>query len=116
MNVGRLVGGIICLAVAALLGMLNTVLPAEDMMFTVGGENMPWVPVVILGIVGIVLLASAWGWKREATKERREIVVDPEKVEPPMTIIRSGNFCFRCLIKYRLDVSWHRETEKPASR
>jgi len=59
MDKGRLAGGIICLALAALLGVLNIVLPADKLMFTVGGENMPWVPVAILGIVGIALLVTA---------------------------------------------------------
>ena len=59
MNKGRFVGGIICLALAALLGVLNLTLPADDLMFTVGEENMPWVPVAILGIVGLVLLVTA---------------------------------------------------------
>ena len=40
----------------------------------------------------------------------------PEKDEPPMPIVSPGNFCLMRLIKYRLDVSWHSDTEKPTSR
>lgn len=59
MSVGRVVGGIICLAVAGLLAVLNLTLPANEMMFNIGGENMPWVPVAGLAVVGILLLGSA---------------------------------------------------------
>lgn len=66
MNKGRLVGGIICLALAALLGVLNLTLPAEDLMFQLGDENMPWVPVAALGIVGLALLVTAMSGGRKA--------------------------------------------------
>lgn len=59
MNRGRFIWGIICLAIAGLLVVLNLTLPEEDLMFTVGDENMPWVPPIILGIVGVGLLVSA---------------------------------------------------------
>jgi hypothetical protein len=81
MNKGRIIGGIICLAVAALLAVLNLTLPAEDISFMVEGENMPWVPPIALGVLGIVLLATA-GFGRqtaEAGARRAEIVVDPAK-------------------------------------
>jgi hypothetical protein len=80
-NKGRLIGGLICLALAALLGVLNIVLPADELMFTVGDENMPWVPAVILGIVGIVLLVTAGGGRQERGTQatRAETVIDPEK-------------------------------------
>jgi TRAP-type uncharacterized transport system fused permease subunit len=59
MNKTRLIWGTICLALAALLAVLNLVLPPESLMFQVGDTNMPWVPPAVLGIVGIVLLATA---------------------------------------------------------
>jgi hypothetical protein len=43
---------------------LNIVLPADELMFTVGDQNMPWVPAVILGIVGVVLLITAGGGRQ----------------------------------------------------
>jgi hypothetical protein len=81
MDKGRLIGGIICLALAALLGVLNLRLPADKLMFAVGGENMPWVPVVILGIVGLVLLATApIGRQRTETQApRAENTADPDE-------------------------------------
>ena len=59
MDKSQLIGGIICLALAGLLVVLNIVLPADKMMFMVGGTNMPLVPPIILGIVGILLLATS---------------------------------------------------------
>jgi hypothetical protein len=59
MNTGRLIWGIICLAIAALLAVLNFTLPPENLMFMIGDTNMPWVPVTVLGIVGVVLVISA---------------------------------------------------------
>jgi hypothetical protein len=57
MKKGQLVGGIICLALAALLAVLNWRLPAEKLIFTVGGIN---IPMIILAVVGLVLVATAW--------------------------------------------------------
>jgi len=59
MNKSRLVWGIVCLALAGLLGVLSFVLPENQLMFQVGDVNIPWLPAVILGVVGIVLLAGA---------------------------------------------------------
>jgi hypothetical protein len=47
------------LAVAVLLAALNVALPSENVMFMVEGENMPWIPPIVLGVIGIVLLATA---------------------------------------------------------
>jgi hypothetical protein len=56
MNKSRLIGGIICLALAVLLAVLNWRLPADKLMFMVGGIN---VPMIILAIVGLLLLITA---------------------------------------------------------
>jgi len=58
-NVSRLIGGIVCLLIAALLAVLYFVLPTDRMVFMVGEKNLSWLPPVILGIVGIILVASA---------------------------------------------------------
>ncbi len=58
MNKGRLILGIIFLALAGLLALLNVVLPNEKLLFMVGDTNMSYIPPIILGIVGIVLLAT----------------------------------------------------------
>ena len=80
MNKSRLIWGIICIALAALLTVLNLTLSPEKLMFMVGDINMPWIPPVVLGITGIALLASAGGRAPETTEEKRlEPVVDPNK-------------------------------------
>jgi hypothetical protein len=58
MNRGRLIGGIICLAIAILLAVLYFTLEPDRMMFMIGDRNLPWVPAVILGVIGILLLAT----------------------------------------------------------
>lgn len=60
MSVSRLVGGILCLVAAAVLLAAYLVLPAEEMMFMIGETNMAWLPPILLGITGVVLIATAW--------------------------------------------------------
>ena len=59
MDKSRLIWGIVCLVLAGLLAGLSVALPADKMVLMVGDRNMPWVPVVLLGVVGVVLLVSA---------------------------------------------------------
>ena len=59
MNKSRLIGGITCLVLAALLAVLAVALPADKMIFMVGDTNMPNVPAIILAIVGLGLLITA---------------------------------------------------------
>jgi len=100
MNKGRLIGGIICLALAALLGVLIFALPADNLMFQVGDENMPWVPAAILGIVGIVLLVTARGGQRETASQaaQREIVLDPKKAVLNKRLETIGWGCFLIML------------------
>ncbi|MBN2047214.1 MAG: hypothetical protein JW750_05170 [Anaerolineaceae bacterium] len=79
MNKSKLIWGIICLLIAGGLTAANLALPPENLMFQVGNVNMPWVPPVILGIVGIVLLATVNEPQKEEKEAKEEIVVDPEK-------------------------------------
>jgi hypothetical protein len=80
-NRSRLVWGVICLVLAGALGVLCIVLPPENFMFQIGDQNMPWIPAVVLGIVGIVLLATV-GSGGPATAEAKQpaVVPNPEKV------------------------------------
>jgi hypothetical protein len=80
MNKSRLIGGIICIVLAGLLTILTIKLPENKMMFLVGDENFPYVPVIILGVIGIVLLASVGKGKKEEPKETtQEAPINPEK-------------------------------------
>lgn len=58
MGNSRRVWGIVLLALAALLFVINLVSPG-DVMFRVGNTNIPWIPIVALAIVGVVLLSTA---------------------------------------------------------
>ena len=60
MDKGKLVGGIICLALAALLGVAMFALPEGKVVFMIGDSNVPWVPVLVLAGAGVALLSTAW--------------------------------------------------------
>jgi hypothetical protein len=76
MDKGKLVGGIICLVIAALLTVANLRLPSEDLMFQVGDVNMPWVPPIVLAIVGIILLATM----KQSEEKKEEAIIDTDRV------------------------------------
>jgi len=59
MNWPRLIGGIICLALGALLAVLTVALPEDKLMFTVGDQNMPIVPAIFLAALGVVLIITS---------------------------------------------------------
>jgi hypothetical protein len=99
MNKTQLVWGIICLVLAGVLAVLNLTLPPESLMFQIGDRNMPWLPPVVLGIVGVVLLATA----RESEKETAQaaqppIVQDPEKAALNKRLETIGWGCFLLLL------------------
>jgi len=80
-NKSRLIWGIICLILAAVIGVLSFTLPLDSPFFYAGEENLRWVPAVVLAILGVVLLATA-GSTGQATAETKSpaAVQDPEKV------------------------------------
>lgn len=59
MNKGRLIGGIVCLAVAGLLTALIFALPEGGFVFMIDESNMPWVPVIVLAGIGAALVGTA---------------------------------------------------------
>jgi hypothetical protein len=75
MNKSKLVWGIICLVIAGGLAVANLALPPEKLMFQVGNVNMPWIPPIVLGILGIVLLATMV----QPEEKVEETIVDPDK-------------------------------------
>jgi len=68
MSVSRLVGGILCLVAAGALLVAYLRLPADEMMFMIGDTNMAWLPTVLLGIAGVLLIATAWRGGRKPTE------------------------------------------------
>jgi hypothetical protein len=75
MDKSKAIGGVICLVAAILLAVANLRLPPEDLMFQIGDVNMPWVPPIMLGIVGIVLLVTM----RKPGQEKEEIIIEPDR-------------------------------------
>jgi hypothetical protein len=79
MNKTRLVWGIVCLVIAGALTLANLRLPPEDLMFQIGDVNMPWVPPVVLAIIGIILLATATRAPETKEEIKEPLSVDPDK-------------------------------------
>jgi hypothetical protein len=79
MNKSKLIWGIICLVIAGGLTVANLALPPENLMFQVGDINMPWIPPVVLGIVGIILLATMNQPKEKKAETQEEVITDPAK-------------------------------------
>lgn len=57
---GRLIGGVICLVLAALLVVLIFALPEGNVVFMIGDSNVPWVPAIVLTGLGAWLVSTAW--------------------------------------------------------
>jgi hypothetical protein len=74
MNRAQLIWGVVCLIIAAILGVLNLTLPPDSLMFQIGNQNMPWVPPVVLAVVGIILLLTA--------RQKEEQTAPAEAVKP----------------------------------
>jgi len=81
MNKGKLVWGIVCLVIAGGLAVANLTLPPEDLMFQIGDNNMPWIPPIVLGIVGVVLLATMSQPDEKKEQAPATANVDPGKAE-----------------------------------
>ena len=84
---------------AVLIAILTFVLPADEMMFTVGNANLPIVPAIVFGIVGIVLLATAGSSGKEAAPNIKPAVTpDPEKVALNKQFETIGWGCFLVML------------------
>jgi hypothetical protein len=60
MKKGQLVGGIVCLVLAGLLGVAMFALPENKVVFMIGDSNVPWVPVLVLAGIGVALISTSW--------------------------------------------------------
>jgi hypothetical protein len=103
MNKPRLIWGIICLALAVLLAVLILVLPAGTITFMVYDDtnmstNMPWVPVVVLGILGIALLTTAVKREPETAQAAQPRIVDEEKMALNKRLETIGWGCFLIML------------------
>jgi len=100
MNKGLLIGGIASLVLAVLMGVLYLTLPADKIMYMVGDQNVPWVPAVVFGIVGVVLLVFAMSGRRggAAQAARPEPVLDPQKATLNKRLETIGWGCFLVML------------------
>ena len=68
MSKSQVTGGIVCLVIALFIAVVSFTLPPEKLMFIVGeNNNIPLVP-IILGIIGLLLVATAGRSKDRAGK------------------------------------------------
>lgn len=85
MDVSRLAGGIILLALAAMLTVLAFTLPEGDVVFMIGDANVPLLPAAVMAAVGVWLLATAQrkGAEAKAPPSEKELAVfgDPAKIK-----------------------------------
>lgn len=82
MDRSKLIVGIVFVVAATLIVMLMFNLPSDEVMFMIGDQNMPWVPALVLGIIGVVLLATAGSGEKAV----REVVVSEEDVTDPQIL------------------------------
>lgn len=81
MNKSRLIWGVVCLVLAGIIAVLSFALPLDSPFFYAGEANLRWVPAVVLGIIGIVLLATAGsGGQVTAEATQPAIAPNPDKV------------------------------------
>jgi drug/metabolite transporter (DMT)-like permease len=74
MKKGHLIGGSICLAAALLIAVLAVAAPPSvSVSFMVEGTNMPFVPAIGLGILGVWLLVNA---RRSEEEEAEKTTAD----------------------------------------
>lgn len=101
MNVGKLIGGIVCLAIAGLLVVLNLTLSADKVMFMIGDTNMPWIPPIALAIVGVILLATTGQGEKEISDDKAvelEPVIDKEKAALNKRLETAAWGCFLIML------------------
>jgi hypothetical protein len=98
MSKSRLFWGIVCLASAVLIPVLAYVLPAGTITFMVDGTNMPWAPSVVLGPLGIALLATAGKREPETAQAAQPRIVDEEKVALNKRLETIGWGCFLVML------------------
>jgi hypothetical protein len=76
MKKGHLVAGGICLAAALFMAVLSVTRPEGTVTFMVDGTNMPFVPAIGLGILGVWLLVTA---RRSEEEETAKTTADEQE-------------------------------------
>ena len=58
MNKSQVIGGFICIAIAAFLTVAYFALPENELMFLVGENNIPLAPIILV-VVGFLLVITS---------------------------------------------------------
>src|SRR5512146_3269184 len=99
MDKSKLIWGIICLVAAAGLTVANLTLPPEDRMFQIGNQNMPWVPPIVLGILGILLIATSnQGEEKRKEETKVQTNIDPQKAALNKNMETAAWGCFLIML------------------
>jgi hypothetical protein len=84
-------------ALAVLLAILYVTQPEGTVTFMVEGTNMPYVPSIVLGIIGIALLANAKGKTQKDDEEERP-AIDEVKAALNKRLETIGWGCFLIML------------------
>lgn len=76
MNKTRIIWGIVCLIIGGALSVAYWRLPADELMFEIGNQNLSWLPALIFSIVGVALIAAGLSAGEKA----------PEDVDPVLLL------------------------------
>lgn len=98
MKKSNIIGGVVCLALAALFGLLSIRLPEEELVFMVNGSNMFYLVPSILAVAGIVLLATAKNKEQKLVGKSEPVVTDTEKVRLNKRLETIGWGCFLIML------------------
>jgi len=76
----------------------NLKLPEEEVVFMVGNTNLPYIPPVVLGVVGIVLLVTAFKHSAKGPEIVKHETVDQKKADLNKRLETIGWGCFLLML------------------
>ncbi|NOH04324.1 MAG: hypothetical protein HND47_21290 [Chloroflexi bacterium] len=99
MNKSNLIWGIICLVAAGGLAIANLTLSPENLMFQVGDKNMPWIPPIVLAVIGIILFSTSNKGEEKMTEETKlQPTIDPQKAALNKNMETAAWGCFLIML------------------
>ncbi len=95
----NLILGILSLLAALGLVYANLTLPPESIMFDLGYGNMPWLPPVALGILGIILISTSKQGEEKMKEETKiQANIDPQKAALNKNMETAAWGCFLIML------------------
>jgi hypothetical protein len=94
----QLIWGIVCLALAGLLAVLYLTLPPGKVTFMVDGKDMPYVPSLVLAVLGVILLLTARKVTKKDTREEAPVTADEQKIALNKRLETIGWGCFLIML------------------